>query len=344
MDTGPGIGITADAADDATVDKTFLAAVAVTAFIKRLYWQGYQGRFGSFRWPTGNGFTGNIWQALTDPRNFDNSEFTAWQSATGLLNKLNDLNAEYPGNVYVLAHSMGNIVAGEALRLAAQQGLGQLANTYVASQAALPAHDYDATVTTPYLLQFSYQYPSGPLSYLPGTLNYGPSTPNIYGDWLSTNAAAVVRRISFYNQNDFALAMPRWGFDQITKPDYIPPNNYYYYAGSVNDPPPWNHFMDSPIIGGGGTLIDIVASLNNRYRIMAYAAESRSTALGATPNVLNVNANLDLTTVWPTDTSEHNYADHFWHSAEFRGDPWQEWNYWHTLLFSAQFGFNISNP
>ena len=30
---------------------------AETAF-KRLYWQGYQGRFGSFRWPTDYGFNG----------------------------------------------------------------------------------------------------------------------------------------------------------------------------------------------------------------------------------------------------------------------------------------------
>jgi len=106
---------------------------AETAF-KRLYWQGYKGRFGSFagrRIPVSPAF----WQALTDTRNFDNSEFIAWQSAAGLLNKLNDLNAQYPGHVYMLAHSMGNIVAGEALRLA---GNNQVVNTYVASQEPFP--------------------------------------------------------------------------------------------------------------------------------------------------------------------------------------------------------------
>jgi hypothetical protein len=314
---------------------------AESAF-KRLYWQGYQGRFGVFRWPTGFGFTGSFWQALTDPRNFDNSEYTAWQSAAGLLNLMTNLNVEYPGHVYVLAHSMGNVVTGEALRLAAQQGLGQIVNTYVASQGALPAHDYDATVTSPYLLQFSYWYPSGPL-WLAGTVNYGPSTPNIYGNWLTTNAAAAGRRINFYNQNDFALAMPRWGFDQITKPDYIPPNNYYYYNGSVNDPAPWNKFYDSPIVGDTGVLVDIVTNLNNHYEIMAYAAEPRSTALGATPGISTITRNLDLTTIWPADTSGHNYADHLWHSAEFRGDYWQEQGYWNDLLFSSQYGFNIGN-
>jgi hypothetical protein len=199
---------------------------------------------------------------------------------------------------------------------------------------------YDSTVTN--ALQFTYTYPVAPLSYL-GSRNYGPDTPNIYGDWLTNNSAAVGRRINFYNGNDYALAMPRWGFDQITKPDYIPPNNYYYYAGSVNDSSPWNHFMDSPIVGGAGTLVDITTSPNNRYRIMAYAAESRSTALGATPGIITFDDRLALTTVWPTDTSGHNYADHFWHSAQFRGDCWQEWNYWNTLLRSGSKGFNISN-
>ena len=37
-------------------------------------------------------------------------------------------------SVYILAHSLSNIVVGEALRKAAQDGLGQLVNTYVASQ------------------------------------------------------------------------------------------------------------------------------------------------------------------------------------------------------------------
>jgi hypothetical protein len=305
------------------------------AAFKRLYWQGYHGRFGVFRWPTGFDFTDSYWKALTDPRNYDNSEFQAWQSAVGLLNKLNDLNAEYPGHVYMLAHSMGNVVAGEALRLA---GNNQVVNTYVASQAALPAHDYDATVTTPYLLQFTYTYPTEPLHTLLGNRNYGPDTPNIYGNRL-TNNAAVSRRVNFYNQNDFALAAPRWCFDQITKPDNLF-NGDYVYGGSPNDPAPWNHFGFATI--SGTNFFDIVNSVTDCHKVMAYAAESRSTALGATPGITNL-ANLDLTTVWPADTSEHNYADHFWHSAQFRGDCWQEWSYWNTLLRNSQ-GFNISNP
>src|SRR5207245_2425168 len=153
---------------------------------------------------------------LTDPRHFDNSEYTAWRSAARLLNKLTSLNSQYPGHVYLLAHSMGNVVAGEALRLG---GANLVVNTYVASQAAITAHAYDSTISgSTYLLPFTYTYPTGPLSAF-GSRNYGPSTPNIYGNWFAGNSGAVGRRVNFYNANDFALAMPRWGFDQILKPD-----------------------------------------------------------------------------------------------------------------------------
>ncbi len=307
---------------------------AESAF-KRLYWQGYHGRFGSFRWPTYNGFTS--WKTvITDPDNYDNSEYTAWKSATGLLNKLNDLHANYPGHVYMLAHSMGNVVAGEALRLA---GTNQVLNTYIASQAAVPAHTYDNSISN-----YSFTF----------TINFGPFTPNIYTNWFSSNSGAVGRRISFYNTNDYALSRPHWELDQLFKPDtsvfgwtygfdgYPYDGNNSYTAGAPDDTPPWNHFFKENFFGTQ-TYFDIVNVITNRYEVMAYAAQSRSSALGRTAGITNL-VNLNLTTVWPTDTSGHSYVDHFWHSAEFRGDCWQEWNYWNTLLFSSSFGFNISNP
>jgi len=41
--------------------------------------------------------------------------------------------------------------------------------------------------------------------------------------------------------------------------------------------------------------------------------------------------------IWPADLSGRNYAAHFWHSAEFRGDYWQRQGYWKTLLGSGAF-------
>jgi len=312
---------------------------AETAF-KRLYWQGYHGRFGIFRWPTDYDFNGTLIDAILQPHNFDGSENQAWNSAPGLLHKLQDLNVKYPGHVYVLAHSMGNVVTGEALRLAAQQGLGQIVNTYVASQAAIPAHVYDASVTSPYLIDYTYfahGYPA------PGH----PLTPNIYGNRLTNTVAAVGRKVSFYNINDYALKNSAWCWDQEHKPDTFLGSGQYLYAGSTNDPPPWNHF-EYDYTFGGVRYFDIVNSVTDLYDVLAYAANPYSTALGATPgitNIVNVNLANASGSMWPSpDPLNNNYRAHFWHSAQFRGDCWMEWNYWNTLLFSSQSGFGINNP
>jgi hypothetical protein len=258
------------------------------------------------------------------------SEYNAWQSAQGLLNKLEDLNTQYPGHIYLLAHSMGNVVAGEALRLAAQNGDGQLANTYVASQAAIPAHVYDATVTSPYLIDYTYYAHGYPA---PGA----PQTPNIYGNRLTNTVAAVGRRINFYNVNDYALAADAWCWDQEHKPDTFLLSGYYHYAGSTSDPAPWNNF-EYVLYARDPLTLDIVNNLNDRYEALAYAANPYSTALGATPGITNF-VPVDLTTIWPSDSVHptHPFDEHFYHSAEFRGDYWQQQGYWSELLSSEAF-------
>lgn len=312
---------------------------AETAF-KRLYWQGYSGHLGSFRWPTDYGFKGNWLDALFDSHNYDNSENSCWKSALGLLRTLESLNTNHPGRVYVLSHSMGNVAVGEALRLA---GSNEVVNTYIASQAALPAHVYDGSVTNADLLTFIYNNPLVPDIVEPGDFDYGPETPNIYRDWLAGNSAGAGRRLSYYNGNDFALVQPRWGYNQILKPDTFL-GGWYGYSGSTNDPAPWNNFywqqIEAPI-----RQLDIVVSLVDRYEAMSYAAESRSAPLGLVANVGGLSGNLDLTTVWPSpDPLNNSYGSHFWHSAQFRGSTWEQWAYWETLLTSAVFGFDLGQP
>jgi hypothetical protein len=310
---------------------------AETAF-KRLFWQGYQGRFGEFRWPTGNGFTGvsTIATNLAEKDNYDSSEYNAWVSGQGLLNKLNNLNAEYPGQVYLLAHSMGNVVAGEALRLA---GANRVVNTYVGSQAAISAHTYDENTND--VPNYSFYYP-------PWSAN--PNTPNIYGDWFTgDNGGGAGKVISLFNTNDFALQRSVWQLNQLFKPDqYVLEDGTHWnygYNGSAYSPPPWNEFYKQLQNGLGTEYFDIVNVLTNRYEVSGYAAQSWTTALGATPNVGNLTRSLNLNTVWPSpDPLGKNYASHFYHSAQFHGDTIWEWNYWNTLLFSSQTGFNISNP
>jgi hypothetical protein len=308
---------------------------AETAF-KRLYWQGYQGRFGTFRWPTDYGFVGlgTVRTNINELDNYDNSEFNAWRSALALNYKLEDLNSHYPGHVYLLAHSMGNVVAGEAIRL---EGSNQIVNTYVASQAAVPAHTYDTNVP-----DYSFDLTVGGFAY-----NLGPKVPNIYGGWFAGNyGGGAGNVISFYNTNDFALSRLHWQLNQLVKPDRGVLEGgtkwTYGYTGATNDPPPWNNFwkQTTPFFGSPTvTFFDIVHSLNDRYEVMAYAAQSYTTALGATPGVGNMRRTIDLTRVtspiWPSDPN--NYIAHFWHSAQFRGDNPLQGNYWNELLGSEAF-------
>jgi len=301
---------------------------AESAF-KRLYWQGYQGRFGSFRWPTDNGFTG-LWQIIAtnsaEKDNYDSSEYQAWQSAQGLLNKLNNLNAQYPGHVYLLAHSMGNVVANEALRLS---GNAEVVNTYVASQAAVTAHTYDTNVPNYSFVYFAYGIP----------LSLSPDTPNIYGNWFAGNGGAAGAIVSFYNTNDYALQRSVWQLNQLLKPDHSVLEGglswTYGYSGSVSDPAPWNNFYKEST--NSTSYFNIVTSLKNRYEVMGFAAQPYTTALGATPGVANLTKNVNLMGVWPSDPSGKNYTEHFYHSAEFRGDNPLQRSYWSELLGAGAF-------
>jgi hypothetical protein len=271
------------------------------AAFKRLYWQGYNGRFGIFRWPTHNGFgapfSGSPNTPLNDPRNYDNSESNAWASATGLLNKLSDLDALYPGHVYMMAHSMGNVVAGEALRLA---GTNHVANTYIAMQGAISAHCYDAST--------------------PSRWTFGPA--DMYANYWTSNSpcyfnatAGAGTYVNFYNANDWALNAEHWQLNQDLKPD----SGYTYnpYFG---------------LFERGNVMLYMPT---NTYEVFSYADPARSFALGAQQNVNGAfkGAQVNLPSVWPPDTHpQGGYQEHVWHSAEFRSDNPSRALFWNTVL------------
>jgi esterase/lipase superfamily enzyme len=118
-------------------------AFAETAY-KRMWHHGFRGRFGLFSWPT-------EWVPLPfiTHLSFDRSELRAWMSAPGLLEVLLDPKLQhYAGRIRVVAHSLGNVVVSEALRLGAETGRSQLVHTYIATQAAVAASAYDPTAGT----------------------------------------------------------------------------------------------------------------------------------------------------------------------------------------------------
>jgi hypothetical protein len=150
--------------------------------------------------------------------------------------------------------------------------------------------------------------------------------------------------VNFYNENDYALSAPVWQFNQITKPDDSdqPDQPYqYYYTGDINTPP-FDGFrkmlVSSPAAASLATG-DRIAT-GNRYEIMAFAAESRVKAFGATPNISQgISGVVDLQSpaIWPADDGDH--KAHKWHSGEFRSTIHRERNYWKTLLSDR--GFDI---
>jgi hypothetical protein len=121
-----------------TTEKKFFAETAY----KRLWWQGYKGRFGVFCWPT----AGSALKADMPPSSFNPSEFIAWKSGRYLYSCLKNLRGRY-SNVCIYAHSMGNIVTGEALRIYATEdpaaNTSKLVDCYIAGKAAVPSQMYD---------------------------------------------------------------------------------------------------------------------------------------------------------------------------------------------------------
>lgn len=93
---------------------------------KRLWWQGYKGRFRVFRWPT---YTGDY--------SFSDSEFMAWKCGAALKSYVegNVSGASLPSGytAKVAAHSLGNVVVGSALA----DGLSL--DNYLMMQAAIPS-------------------------------------------------------------------------------------------------------------------------------------------------------------------------------------------------------------
>ena len=104
---------------------------------KRLWHRGFKGRFAYFRWNT-------YWITATDVigtlttqyfANYNNSEYIAWtQGAPALKAFVASLPYQSKN---IAAHSMGNIVVGEAMRL------GMQVNNYALMQPAVPAACYD---------------------------------------------------------------------------------------------------------------------------------------------------------------------------------------------------------
>jgi hypothetical protein len=231
---------------------------------KRLWHQGFKGRFASFKW-----------LALTPawPFKFNESEYRGWKSGQGLARFLGTLPSDYQKNLY--SFSQGAIVCGSALTV--YQASVQ---NYVMSQAAAPAGSYDASNEINSYTDFLNAEATLPTPDGTNDLGYR-------GCLSSLNVGGAV--VSFFNTVDYALKTGRelginvsWEGNQIS---YKPNANmgalgyrtYAYDSGPPSDPFP---------IGQRCFLRDVYMPFNERllsdiHESMSFVARPRSEAAGA---------------------------------------------------------------
>ena len=166
---------------------------------KRLYWQGYQGKFAALRWPTRSKET-ELFPGM-DYLTYNRSEHIAFKSGTGAAAYLNNLRSRFTNStISVCAHSMGGIVTMQTLKELATAGQRPLDNV-VLMQAAVPSHCFDTNAA-------SYQL------FLNGEAEY--PTPDTYRNYAAgiTNALRSGGKIvNFFNPVDGALLA--WEFNQV---------------------------------------------------------------------------------------------------------------------------------
>jgi hypothetical protein len=263
---------------------------------KRLWWQRYKGRVGGFQWPT----LGALY--------YDRSEIRAWNSAQALNDRITSLNASYSGQVRVIAHSMGNVVMGEALRLFSSS----VVHTYIAAQAAIPAHCYDNAVSNYWT---GFDTPDVYARYSSGLSNDAP--------YLAVNSNHAGAMSTYFNMDDYALGW--WETGNEMKPDV----NYWYTEGDANvdsyAPASGDRFYYDSILPSDERTMTIPT---NRFEIFARIVESRSRALGREASVAGFGTARDLHS-WGYDNQ------HYSHSREFRSNVADEWSFWDAFFGDA---------
>jgi pimeloyl-ACP methyl ester carboxylesterase len=278
------------------------------SMFKRLYWQGYRGRFASIRWDTLSKDDFKFASTLQSFTTYNSSEYRAWESAKGVSDYLTSLKQRFPNyNLSVCAHSMGNVVMAEALKLQLAAGQRNV-NNYVLMQAAVPASCYDTSFT-----------------------NYAPMlaaeasqpTPNTYwGHPGAINGAVSGHLVNFFNANDYALAtatiyIPLYGNKPVSweanQMDYKPDSGFNYTTDGTNS---WNlGFFPTKLI-------------TDSHEIMSFCARPRSKAVGAQSGVAGViqGGSVDLHANFGFDRGSDQ------HSAQFNWNIQQLSGFYETFL------------
>jgi hypothetical protein len=238
--------------------------------LKRLYWQGYHGRFAAFRWPS------PLFKALPTSSDeisylgFNQGEYISWHSGAALKAYIDDLHSRLTNyTVNLAADSLGNVAANEAIREGAQ------VDNYALMQAAISGEAFDGNNTA---LNYSYLTDS--------SLASSPDADALGG--YNNCATNATRRVNFYNDDDWALFQGPFQMWEGNQHDYKPDS--FTYFGGFN----YQYSFDGTNCFYK-TYNSIGGLLSNRtvtedFEKKAYAARSRTKAVGAAGLLYSPNA------------------------------------------------------
>lgn len=316
---------------------------AETAY-KRLWWQGYKGRFGLFRWPNAN--FNNGWLC----NNFNMSEYNAWKSGEGLLNLIKEMRSMGKNySIYLYAHSQGNVVVGEALREAADEQLqSPLVDGYVATQAAISSSLYvtspvryfetqerNWTYTTP--IDFPAHYPNGKNNdkpYMDGTKEFCRNWINFYnpqdigvGD--DANISFLDRYILSICGEKAKQKVCAWEYNnKVNRPWNLqsPTQDYPNYAYDAWQEKFVLYYDDEN--GYNQRTLD-PSNHDDRFKIFSFAAQSYGVAVGGGPLSLDYFANVNLADPQVNINFGQSRADH---SGQFMYGIQRVGKYWEKVM------------
>lgn len=301
---------------------------------KRLWHRGFKGRFAAFHWDTwwcdAAGWVPWLGGAIDAYlARYNDSENIAWRAAPALRDFVNGLPADYARNM--VAHSMGNIVAGEALR----QGLD--AANYALLQAAVPAACYDDADSVRCTDQ--YEHSAWPLRFtmwdnVTPDGDPGPETRQLaYRGRLQNIPGNLV---NFFQPEDYATSYAWEINNDQTKPEGGAFAANFHYAPDNPDGQRLYKYQLVPLpVPPGGTVELLDHYLEDPFEAMPYACHTWGKAAGAwgpTAGKLDpANAvNLGSATYQLPDQSKTGFGED--HSAEFNARIQDLKAFYDTLL------------
>ncbi len=269
---------------------------------KRLWHQGFKGQFYSFRWAT---YSPSI---LT----YNDSEYRAWLCGPAFAQFVNQLpNPSTKRNIF--AHSMGNVLAGVALRA------GMVVENYALCNSAMAAMAYDSSPA----LQ-NIPNTNAPLTQIWG--NLGPQkTPdtdpqaNIRSTFGLQNkfneSPSMPRMFSFVLPDDSALGL--WVLNnQLSKPDSS--GHSYYYQETPIAPNLAYKLFQTPLSGQP-------RPVNFQPEAFGYVTKSLTRAAGAESRTSGAIDGVHNMASWGSNASHAGFGSE--HSAQWK------WNNQSTHLF-----------